>query len=57
MMFLLFSCMRCSVREFYEGGPRVLLPPTKWSVIAESLRNTDLDDGESEQVRRPRKDS
>jgi hypothetical protein len=28
--------------EFYDGGPRVTLPPMKWSATAESLRNTAL---------------
>jgi hypothetical protein len=28
--------------KFYEGGPRVLRLPMKWSTIAESLRNTAL---------------
>jgi hypothetical protein len=30
--------------EFYEGDPRVGRQPMKWSAIAESLRNIDLND-------------
>jgi hypothetical protein len=38
-VFLLFTSGR---GEFYEGGPRVRRPLMKWSAIAESLRNIDL---------------
>jgi hypothetical protein len=42
IIFLLFTCVTFWVRELYDGGPRVRLPPVKWSTIAESLRNTDV---------------
>jgi hypothetical protein len=42
VMFLLFTCVHFGGGKFYEGGPRVRLPPMKWSVTAESSRNTVL---------------
>jgi hypothetical protein len=30
------------VGEIHEGGLRVCRPPVKWSVVAESVRNTGL---------------
>jgi hypothetical protein len=43
MMLFLFK-IACSLGcgEFYEGVQRVRRQPVKWSEIAESLRNTDI---------------
>jgi hypothetical protein len=39
IMFVLFFARTFVCGEFYEGGPRVRLPPMKWSEMAISLRN------------------
>jgi hypothetical protein len=43
IMFLLFTSMHFVCEEFYDGDQGVDQPHMKWSVAAESLKNSDLE--------------
>jgi hypothetical protein len=56
-MFVLFTCMHFGCGKFYEDGQCVRQQPSKWSVIARSLRNDDFSTSRKEGLRMPIKET